>query len=100
VKVTSGGFVIAEADDNRLIAIEGNLYFPPDSVTPGTLAESATPYTCPWKGEAQYFDVRTEAGTLRDAAWGYPSPKQSAIERVRLDFAGYVAFDLSQVAVG
>ena len=100
MKVTSGGLVIAEANDGDLVAIEGNLYFPPGSVTPGTLTESATPYTCPWKGRAQYFDVRAGTQTLRDAAWSYPAPRQSANKRVGSDFAGYAAFDTSQVTVG
>ena len=51
--MTSGGLVIAEANDGDLVAIGGNLYFPPGSVTPGTLTESATPYSCPWKGRAR-----------------------------------------------
>ena len=53
MKATIGDTVIAEADDDQIIRIEGNAYFPPSSVKDGVLVESPTPYTCPWKGECQ-----------------------------------------------
>lgn len=63
------------------------------------LEDSPTPYTCPWKGAAQYHDVVTESRVFRNAAWSYPRPKASAIQRVGTDFSGYVAFDADQVTV-
>lgn len=84
-----GETIIAEADEADLVRIEGNWYFPPRSIVPGVLAESDTAYTCPWKGDAQYFDVAGSA----DKAWSYPTPHATAIERVGTDFSGYVAFD-------
>ena len=51
------GVTIAEADKDDLVRIEGNWYWPPVAVTEDALAESPTPYTCPWKGECQYFTV-------------------------------------------
>ncbi|KAA9086589.1 DUF427 domain-containing protein [Microbacterium radiodurans] len=86
-----GEQIIAEADQDDLVRIEGNWYFPPKSIADGALSPSATPYTCPWKGDAQYFDV---AGRT-DLAWSYPTPYATAIERVGTDFSGYVAFDPS-----
>ncbi|MYV51238.1 DUF427 domain-containing protein [Streptomyces sp. SID3212] len=87
------GTVLADADDDGVVSIEGNWYFPAEAVASQALSESDTPYTCPWKGEAQYFDVRTAEGAHADAAWSYPRPPASAIERVGRDFSGYVAFD-------
>ena len=55
--------VIAEASEADVIHIEGNVYFPPSAVVEGVLRESPTPYTCPWKGECQYFTVTAEGET-------------------------------------
>jgi uncharacterized protein (DUF427 family) len=92
MRATIDGTVIAEATEDELVKIEGNWYFPPSAVTPGALTQSPTPYTCPWKGACQYFDVVTPAGINKDGAWSYPELKPSAVERVGRDFAGYVAF--------
>ena len=83
---------IAEADKEDLIYIERNWYFPPDSVKQEFLRKSDTPYTCPWKGDCQYFDIVIDGQTDKDAAFSYPEPKPSAIETVKKDFANYVAF--------
>jgi uncharacterized protein (DUF427 family) len=99
VKAAVNGTVIAEATADEIISIEGNSYFPPSSLAEGVLAESATPYTCPWKGPAQYWDLRTSQGTISDGAWSYPDLKPSAVERVGRDFAGYIAFDPRSVTV-
>lgn len=92
MKAMLDGSVIAEADKDDLISIEGNWYFPPSSVTDGMLVETATPYTCPWKGEAQYYSVKNGDGALEDRAWSYPTPYPTGIKRVGKDFSGYVAF--------
>jgi len=91
------GQVIAEADKDDLIYIEQNWYFPPTSVKQAFLHKSDTPYTCPWKGVCQYFDVGqspTPDGTGQgdDNAWSYPDPLPSAFERTHKDFTNYVAF--------
>lgn len=83
---------IAEADRNDLIYIEGNWYFPPDKVNKDFLRKSDTPYTCPWKGVCQYFDVGKDGQWSKDNAWSYPEPKSSAIDIVKKDFSNYVAF--------
>lgn len=99
MKATIGGTVIAEASEEDLVAIEGNYYFPPSALSGPALKDSPTPYTCPRNGAAQYHDVVTESRVFRNAAWSYPSPKASAIQRVGTDFTGYVAFDEAQVTV-
>lgn len=86
------GKVVADAPDEDLIYIEQNWYFPPDSVNQDFLRKSNTPYTCPWKGECQYFDVGKGDTWSKDNAWSYPDPKPSAIGIVKKDFSGYVAF--------
>ena len=88
--------VIAEADKADLIYIEGNWYFPPRSVRKEFLRESPTPYTCPWKGVCQYYDVGQGDDWSKDNGWSYPEPKPSAIDIVKKssgkDFSGYFAF--------
>lgn len=99
VRAIVDGAVIAEARDDDIVAIEGNYYFPPSTVSRTVLKDSPTRYTCPWKGAARYHDVVTDAGVLRDAAWSYPTLEASALDRVGVDFSGYVAFDEAQVMV-
>lgn len=84
--------VIAQADKDQLIYIEGNWYFPPGSVKQEYLTKSPMPYTCPWKGVCQYFHVGKDGKVSKDNAWSYPEPKPSAIDIVKKDFANYVAF--------
>jgi uncharacterized protein (DUF427 family) len=100
MKATIDGEVIAEAADDDLISIEGNYYFPPASLAADAFSDSPTPYTCPWKGDAQYHDVRVAGTTHHDAAWSYPEPYPSSFNRVGSDYSGYVAFDQKQVTVG
>jgi len=79
------GAVIAASD--RCIVVEGNQYFPPDSVERRYLRESATHTVCSWKGTASYYDVVVDGETNADAAWYYPLPKDAARE-----ITNYVAF--------
>lgn len=92
MKAMLGDTVVAEAPQEDLIKIEGNWYFPPSSVNESLLEKSPTPYTCPWKGECQYFSVKDGDTLLQDRAWSYPNPYPTAFDRVGKDFSGYVAF--------
>jgi len=87
-----GDTVLAEAPKEDLLSIEGNWYFPPSAVKDGVLVDSPTPYTCPWKGECQYYTVQADGRKLPDRAWSYPQPYPTAIDKVGRDFSGYVAF--------
>lgn len=84
--------VIATADDDAIVVIEGNAYFPADAVDRSYVRPSTTTTTCPWKGEAGYYDVVVGDAVNSDAAWHYDTPLASAVERVGADFSGYVAF--------
>ena len=77
--------VLAESDET--IVVEGNHYFPPDSVNREYLRESDKHSTCPWKGLASYYDVDVDGKVNKDAAWYYPAPKEAAKQ-----ITGYVAF--------
>jgi uncharacterized protein (DUF427 family) len=70
--------VIAQSDDT--VVVEGNHYFPPDAVRREYLQPSNTHTTCPWKGEASYYNVVVNGETNKDAAWYYPQPKDAAAE--------------------
>jgi uncharacterized protein (DUF427 family) len=92
VKAIWNDQVIAEADKDDLIYIEQNWYFPPSSVKQEFLEKSPTPYTCPWKGVCQYFNIKQGDKVSQDNAWSYPEPYPSGIEKVHKDFSNYVAF--------
>jgi uncharacterized protein (DUF427 family) len=100
MKATIDGVVVAEAPDADLIDIEGNHYFPPSSLTAGLFTDSTTPYNCPWKGDAQYHDVKSGDAVHHDAAWSYPEPYPDSFDKVGQDYSGYVAFDKQQVTIG
>lgn len=72
------GQVIAESND--LVRLEGNYYFPANSLKQEFLKESTTHTVCPWKGTASYYSLEVNGQTNADAVWYYPSPKDAAKE--------------------
>ena len=81
--------LIAESDDT--VIVEGNHYFPPDSLKREFLQESETTSYCPWKGAANYYNLVVDGETNPDAAWYYKETKQAADEiRGRIAFWGGV----------
>lgn len=92
MKATWNNHVIAEADQNDLIRIEGNWYFPESALKDEYFQPSNHHTTCFWKGEASYFDVVVEDERNEYGAWYYPHPQEGSIERVGKDFTNYVAF--------
>ena len=70
------GTVIAESDD--IVVVEGNAYFPRESVRDDVLRPSDTHTLCPWKGTASYFSLEVDGATNKDAVWYYPQPKDAA----------------------
>lgn len=76
MKAIWNGTVIAESDD--IVTVEGNAYFPPDSLKGDLVEESTTTTTCPWKGTANYLSLVVDGERNVDAAWTYRDPKDAA----------------------
>lgn len=68
--------ILAESD--RTILVEGNHYFPPESIYPEFFRKSDTKTRCAWKGVASYYDILTSDSVNKDAAWYYPNPTKAA----------------------
>lgn len=84
-KATWKGQVLAESD--AVEVVEGNKYFPPDSINRDFFEESNTQTECPWKGTAHYYHIKVEGEVKVDAAWFYPKPQKAAS-----NIKDYVAF--------
>jgi uncharacterized protein (DUF427 family) len=84
-KAIWNGEVLAQSE--QTILLEGNHYFPPESVRRDLLRDSETHSVCPWKGIASYWHVEVDGQLNPDAAWAYPDPKPAASE-----IAGRIAF--------
>jgi len=70
--------VLAESDNT--VVVEGNHYFPPDSIKREFFTDSDYTTTCPWKGKASYYSLEANGQTLESAAWYYPQPKDAAAQ--------------------
>jgi uncharacterized protein (DUF427 family) len=75
-KATWNGTVIAESSKTEVV--EGNHYFPADSIVADHFKPSDTHSVCPWKGTASYYTVTVDGKENKDAAWFYPAPKDAA----------------------
>lgn len=84
-KAIWNGQVIAQSDET--IKVEGNHYFPPESVDSSFLKSSQDRSVCPWKGTASYYDVVVDNEVASGAAWYYENPSPAASE-----IKDYVAF--------
>lgn len=79
------GVVLAESD--RYEIVEGNVYFPPETINKRYFHPSTAHTTCPWKGLASYYSIEVDGKVNKDAAWYYPEPKPAA-----RNIQNYVAF--------
>ena len=75
------------AESEAIETVEGNTYFPEETVNRKYLRPSSTTSSCPWKGQARYYTVLVEGQENQDAAWYYPDPLPA-----EKNIAGYVAF--------
>jgi len=75
-KAIWNGTVVAQSDNT--VEVEGNQYFPMDSVSREYFKPSKTTSDCPWKGTASYYNIEVKGQINSDAAWYYPSPKEAA----------------------
>ncbi len=84
-KAIWNGTVLAESDST--VVVEGNHYFPENSLLRDYFEESDYQTNCPWKGKASYFDIVVDGQRNAGAAWYYPDPKPAANEvRSRVAF--------------
>lgn len=85
MKAMWNGTVLAESDDT--VVVEGNHYFPIESVNRELFTDSTKTTVCPWKGTASYYTVTVDGQQNLDSAWYYPTPKDAAKQ-----ITGRVAF--------
>lgn len=76
MKAIWNNLIIAESDD--IVNVEGNSYFPVESVKKEYLRESQSHTVCPWKGRASYYNLEVDGNINKDAAWYYPEPIELA----------------------
>lgn len=84
-KAIWNGAVVAASDNCEIV--EGNYYFPPNTIKAEYFQPSNTHTICSWKGEASYYTLRVDGKDNKDAAWYYPDPKPKA-----QNIKGYIAF--------
>ncbi|MBI3159348.1 MAG: DUF427 domain-containing protein [Chloroflexi bacterium] len=84
-KATWNGVLLADSD--QTIIVEGNHYFPPDSLNMQFFRASPSHTICPWKGVASYFTLEVDGKSNKDAAWFYADPSEAAAQ-----IKGYIAF--------
>lgn len=84
-KATWNDVVLAESDET--VVVDGNHYFPPESLKKDHFQSSSTTSVCGWKGTANYYNIEVNGEVNADAAWYYPDPKEAAG-----NIKGYVAF--------
>lgn len=77
--------LIADSDDT--IVVEGNHYFPANTIRNEYFTASDTHTICPWKGTAHYYSLEIDGKVNKDAAWYYPETKEAA-----RNIQGYIAF--------
>jgi len=80
MRATWKGVTLAESDET--VVVEGNHYFPAESIVREHFTPSDSSSHCPWKGDASYYDVRVDGEVNADAAWYYPAPYDAA-EQIR-----------------
>jgi uncharacterized protein (DUF427 family) len=85
MKAIFKGTIIAESENTEIV--EGNHYFPAESVKMEYFKSSDRRTTCPWKGEASYYHLQVGDTQKENAAWYYPQPKPAAEQ-----ITDYVAF--------
>ena len=75
-KAIWNGKVVAQSEDT--VVVEGNHYFPRDSLTAEYFEDSTKTSVCGWKGTANYLSLRVDGEVNADAAWYYKTPKSAA----------------------
>ena len=75
-KAIWNGVILAESNQTQMV--EGNHYFPPESVNKEYFQKSSSTTVCPWKGTANYYDIVVDGKTNAGGAWYYSQPRPAA----------------------
>ncbi|HHP7240946.1 MAG TPA: DUF427 domain-containing protein [Cyclobacteriaceae bacterium] len=86
MKAIWNGEILAESEN--VVKVEGNHYFPFESLRKEYFIDSDTKTICPWKGAATYFNIKIGENIIKDGAWTYKTPGELA-----QNIKGHVAFD-------
>jgi uncharacterized protein (DUF427 family) len=103
VRASIDGQVVAQSD--HVIRVDEDdapprFYFPRASVKVDKLELSDTKTTCPFKGEASYYNVTHKGRQLKDAIWSYEEPydEHAALkDRMAFDDEKYSGITFSEV---
>ena len=85
MKAIWNGTIVAESERTEIV--EGNHYFPPETIRSEFFRPSEKHTVCSWKGTASYYTLQVDGARNVDAAWFYPQPKDAAKH-----IEGHVAF--------
>ena len=66
------------AESNQTVVVEGNHYFPVETMNSQYFQASDHHTVCSWKGTASYYHVVVNGSVNENAAWYYPTPSEAA----------------------
>jgi uncharacterized protein (DUF427 family) len=81
VRAIWNGKILAESDHTDIV--EGNHYFPSESLRREFFQPSDTHTICPWKGKAHYYTLLVDGKENADAAWVLSRSKASGAKNSR-----------------
>ena len=90
VRVEVGGTTIAESTSARILfetGLPARYYLPKTHVRMDLLTPTESVSHCPYKGQAEYWSVRSRDGVHKDLAWSYRAPFAESQK-----IAGLIAF--------
>jgi uncharacterized protein (DUF427 family) len=90
VRIEVDGVTVAESSNPTLLFETGlpvRYYLPKTHVRLDLLTHTDSESHCPYKGQAEYWSVRTGDTVHEDIAWSYPTPLPES-----LGVAGHIAF--------
>ena len=97
VRVTRSGLLLADSE-NALVLREANYspvtYIPRSDVSMEAMEPNPKTTHCPFKGDAEYFDITGGGKPIAAGAWSYPKPFDEVAE-----IEGHIAFYSEHVSI-
>jgi len=89
IKARSNEQTIAACEENKVVKLEGNWYFDPQSVDMSKLKITSRTYTCHYKGTCYWIDLDAPDAQAQNVAWVYQTPKSEyELIKNRIGFYG------------